>query len=132
MIATEQQAWTDNGVYHAPKSFHPPTCAGCTSDEAKHGRSVVRAERSKAAGPTEKDLAAFETAKNRITQIRADIEQANPEYKASEWQFADNVCCRGLTMHRINRLVTLGLLESKPSDGFGPAVRVNPEYHRYL
>ena len=81
---------------------------------------------------TSKDLAAFEKVGQRIKEIQAGIEALGSEYKSSEWQFAYAVACSGLTVGRINRLVSLGLLESKPSDGFGPSVRVNPEYHRYL
>lgn len=38
--SNSEKAWTDNGLYHTPKSFHPATCAGCTSDESKHGNPV--------------------------------------------------------------------------------------------
>jgi hypothetical protein len=33
----KDRAWTDNGFFHAPKGFHPGCCAGCTTNEAKHG-----------------------------------------------------------------------------------------------
>jgi len=36
----DERAWTDNGIYHEPKSCHPPTCGGCTSDESKHGKPI--------------------------------------------------------------------------------------------
>lgn len=41
-VPTEDKAtaWTDDGKYHAPKSFHPAICAGCTTDESKHGKSI--------------------------------------------------------------------------------------------
>ncbi len=35
-------AWTDDGLYHAPRSFHPHICAGCTSDAARWGQPVRR------------------------------------------------------------------------------------------
>ncbi len=40
--ASETVAWTDDGRYHEPKSFHPHGCAGCTSDTTKHGKRIKR------------------------------------------------------------------------------------------
>jgi hypothetical protein len=38
--APEAQAWTDDGKWHQPKSFHPATCRGCTSDSSRWGQQI--------------------------------------------------------------------------------------------
>src|SRR5690348_5518923 len=40
-------AWTDDGFYHRPSGAHPSICAGCTSDEAKHGKAINRTSKVK-------------------------------------------------------------------------------------
>lgn len=73
---------------------------------------------------TQIDLVALDRIRVKITALRADTEKAFPEYKASEWQYMYSVADKGITVGRINRLVKLGKLESKPSDGFGSSIRV--------
>lgn len=79
------------------------------------------------------DLACLEAVKDRIAFLRRDTETRFPEYRSGEWQFLYTVIeDRCTTKGRIDRLIQLGFLEQKPSDGFGPSIRINPLYSRYL
>lgn len=73
------------------------------------------------------DHNALQTVATKITAIQANCAKHNPEYKPSEWQFVETVIAglRSLTRGRIRRLVELGYLESKPSDGNGPQIKLS-------
>ena len=120
-------------TYHACTSAHPAICQGCTTDESKHGQPVAVLAAMPNVKPTKHDYAAFEQVQQTIATIRDDLARHFPEYKPSEWQFLYTVADKGdVGVGRMNRLIAIGLLESKPSDGSGPSIRINPNYRRYL
>ncbi len=49
--APEAQACTDDGKWHQPKSFHPATCRGCTSDSSRWGQQIEQAPPAPVAPP---------------------------------------------------------------------------------
>lgn len=89
-----------------------------------------------AATYTERDAVIFRRIDVQIKHLRKDTDEfavANGyAERSSEWQFQASVVRQGITNGRIRRLVALGLLESKPSDGHGPMIRVNPSHRIYL
>lgn len=85
---------------------------------------------------TQADRYAMTQVRETIAALKQDSQKfidANPDFlthegktpTVSEWQFQATVETRSGVKHgRINRLVSLTLLEQKPSDGFGPQIRI--------
>jgi hypothetical protein len=80
---------------------------------------------------TKSDVARMNCVIACIEHSRAVTAESCPDLRVSDWvSQALLVEQYGISYAGINRLIELRMLDAKPSDGFGPSVKINPEWRK--